>query len=115
MHGKSSADEAAETARKTFEEGTTSANLPSITVPASELDGGAGLLGLMVAAGLAGSNGEARRHIKSGAVKVNDKSVSDERMMIDNSQLIEGAIKLSFGKKKNVLVKPGIGFSSAKT
>ncbi|MEE9313730.1 MAG: tyrosine--tRNA ligase [Rhizobiaceae bacterium] len=106
VHGKPAADKAAETARKTFEEGKTSANLPTVTVPAADLEAGAGLLGLMVAAGLAGSNGEARRHIKSGAVKVNDAPISDERINIDASHLIDGAVKLSFGKKKNVLVKP---------
>ncbi len=107
VHGKPAASEAAETARKTFEEGTTSANLPSVTVPASDIETGMGLLGLMVTAGLASSNGEARRHIKSGAVRINDNPVKDERMEIDTNHLIDGAIKLSFGKKKNILIKAG--------
>ena len=106
VHGQDAANIAAETARKTFEEGKTAADLPSVSVPSSELEAGMGLLGLMVAAGLASSDGEARRHIKGGAVKINDQPVSDDGTKVDTSALVDGAVKLSFGKKKNVLIKP---------
>ncbi|MEP2945165.1 MAG: tyrosine--tRNA ligase [Lentilitoribacter sp.] len=106
-HGREQADAAAETARKTFEEGAVAQDLPSINVPAGDLSEGVGLLSLIVSAGLAGSNGEARRHIKGGAIKINDKQVTDERMMItDNAASDEGVIKLSMGKKKHVLIRP---------
>jgi tyrosyl-tRNA synthetase len=106
VHGRQAAEEAAETARKTFEEGALSANLPTIEIPKGELDAGTGLLTLLVSAGLAGSNGEARRHVKGGAVRVNDDPVGDERMTVDAGHLADGVIKLSLGKKKHVLVKP---------
>ena len=107
VHGKEAAELAAETARKTFEEGAISADLPTISIASSTLEDGAGLLGLIVEAGLAKSNGEARRHIKGGAIKVNDKGVSDEGMSLDSGYLNDdGTIKLSFGKKKHVLLKP---------
>ena len=107
LHGRTAAEEAAETARKTFEEGTLAENLPSIAVPASELDGGIGLLSLFVTAGLAGSNGEARRHVKGGAVRVNDVSVTDERRVVGSADLTDdGVVKLSLGKKKHILVRP---------
>ncbi|MCY6380627.1 tyrosine--tRNA ligase [Hoeflea prorocentri] len=107
LHGRKAAEEAAETARKTFEEGLAAENLPTIEIPASELDAGIGLLNLFVSAGLAASNGEARRHVKGGAVKVNDKQVTDERRAVDKSDLTEdGIIKLSLGKKKHMLVRP---------
>lgn len=106
-HGRAQAEAAAETARKTFEEGAVAQDLPSINVAASELKDGVGLLSLIVSAGLAGSNGEARRHIKGGAIKINDKQVTDERTMItDNATSDEGVIKLSMGKKKHVLIRP---------
>ncbi|WP_275429772.1 S4 domain-containing protein, partial [Proteus mirabilis] len=70
------------TARTTFEEGALAANLPSIDIAAGELEGGIGILTLLVKAGLAGSNGEARRHIQGGAVRVNDASVSDEKAQV---------------------------------
>ena len=106
LHGRAAAEEAAETARKTFEEGALAETLPTVEVPASELDSGIGLLALLVSAGLAGSNGEARRHVKGGAVRVNDEPVSDERMAIGRQALKDGVMKLSVGRKKHVLVRP---------
>ncbi|MCZ7930803.1 tyrosine--tRNA ligase [Agrobacterium leguminum] len=107
LHGRAAAEEAAETARKTFEEGALAENLPSIEVPTSELDAGLGVLSLIVRAGLAGSNGEARRHVQGGAVKINDVSVSDERQTVGSGEITgDGVIKLSVGKKKHVLVRP---------
>lgn len=107
LHGRAAADEAAETARKTFEEGAIADNLPSIDVTVAELDAGLGLLGLIVRAGLAASNGEARRHVQGGAVRINDTQVSDERMTIGSSAVTaDGVIKLSLGKKKHILVRP---------
>ena len=105
-HGAEAAGEAAETARKTFEEGAVAETLPTVEVPQVDLDAGAGLLSLIVAAGLAGSNGEARRHVKGGAVRLNDEPVSDERRTIGPADLQEGVAKLSVGRKKHVLVRP---------
>lgn len=106
VHGRAAAEEAAETARKTFEEGALSQNLPTIEVAASDLSAGTGLLTLLVAAGLAASNGEARRHVKGGAVRVNDEPVGDARMSVDERFVADGVVKLSLGKKKHVLVRP---------
>lgn len=107
LHGRAAAEEAAETARKTFEEGALAENLPSIEIASGELNAGIGILSLFVTAGLAGSNGEARRHIKGGAVRINDSQVSDERRVISDADLTQdGVIKLSLGKKKHLLVRP---------
>jgi tyrosyl-tRNA synthetase len=106
LHGRAAADQAAETARKTFEEGSVSDDLPTVTIPAATLDAGVGILALFVTAGLAGSNGEARRHVQGGAVKVNDQTVTDERLLLTQAYVADnGAIKLSLGKKKHVLVR----------
>ncbi|MBP1875292.1 tyrosyl-tRNA synthetase [Ensifer adhaerens] len=107
LHGRAAAEQAAETARKTFEEGAVSENLPSVDVPASELDAGIGLLSLVVRAGLAASNGEARRHVQGGAVRINDQAISDERRLIGSGDVTsDGIVKLSLGKKKHILVRP---------
>jgi tyrosyl-tRNA synthetase len=103
LHGRAAAEEAAETARRTFEEGQSAAGLPTITL---DLDGGTGLLAACVAAGFASSNGEARRSVQGGAVRVNDQAVSDEKLMLTRALLVDGVVKLSMGKKKHVLVKP---------
>lgn len=107
LHGREAAEKAAETARKTFEEGAVSHDLPKIEVSASELKTGIGLLTLLVKAGFAKSNGEARRHVQGGGVRINDDLVSDEARMINEDDVNkDGIVKLSFGKKKHVLVKP---------
>ena len=107
LHGRDAAEQAAETARKTFEEGAIAENLPSIDIAGSELEAGLGLLTLLVRAGLAGSNGEARRHVQGGAVRINDTPVSDERRTVGPVDVTgDGVIKLSLGRKKHILVRP---------
>ncbi|MEP0520919.1 MAG: tyrosine--tRNA ligase [Hyphomicrobiales bacterium] len=105
LHGRTEAEKAQETARKTFEEGALSADLPTVDVASNDL-AELGILTALVTAGLASSNSEARRHIKGGAVKVNDKPFTDERGSIGTTDLTqEGVVKLSLGKKKHVLLK----------
>jgi tyrosyl-tRNA synthetase len=107
LHGRDAANTAAETARQTFEQGTIAESLPTVEISAGELETGAGVLGLFVKAGLVASNGEARRQIKGGGLRVNDAAVTDEKMILTSSNLTpEGVIKLSMGKKKHVLLKP---------
>jgi tyrosyl-tRNA synthetase len=107
LHGRDAANTAAETARQTFEEGAIAESLPTVEIPRGELDAGAGVLGLFVKAGLVASNGEARRQIKGGGLRVNDAAVTDEKMVLNAGNLTpEGVIKLSMGRKKHVLLKP---------
>jgi len=107
VHGRATAEEAATTARRTFEEGTLAETLPTVEIPRAELKGGLGVLTGFVKAGLVNSNGEARRQIKGGGLKVNDATVTDEKMILTLSDLTpEGVIKLSLGKKRHVLLKP---------
>ena len=106
VHGRAGAEQAAETARKTFEEGVLADTLPTITLPAAELDAGVGVLAAFVRVGLVASTGEARRQIKSGGLRVNDATLNDERATLTAANLQEGVVKLSLGKKKHVLLKP---------
>jgi tyrosyl-tRNA synthetase len=107
LHGRDAANAASETARQTFEEGTLAESLPSIEIPSGELEAGLGVLAAFVRAGLVASNGEARRQIKGGGMRVNDAAVSDEKMMLTPRDLTpEGVIKLSLGKKRHILLRP---------
>lgn len=107
LHGREAAGQAAETARKTFEEGALAESLPTVQVPAAEINEGVGVLALFVKAGLAGSNGEARRHVQGGAVRINDQPVNDEKLVVGSGDVTDdGVIKLSLGKKKHILVRP---------
>lgn len=106
MHGREAALAASETARRTFEEGAIAEDLPSIDVSRSELDSGLGVLTGFVKAGLVASNGEARRQIKSGGLRVNDQPVADDKMLLTATHLTsEGVIKLSMGRKRHVLLR----------
>ena len=104
-HGREVADEAAETARKTFEEGVTGDALPTIEIPRSEFADGIAAFALFARAGLAASNGEARRLIKGGGARLNDGAVSDEAQKVTAADASDGVIKLSAGKKRHALVK----------
>lgn len=104
-HGESAAIEAAETARKTFEEGVASDNLPTVEIPEAELVAGIPAFALFVRAGLAESNGDAKRLIKGGGGKVNDAVLDNETKPVSMADLKDGAIKLTAGKKRHILVK----------
>lgn len=105
-HGRAEADRAAETARQTFEGSGLSASLPTVEVPQVELGSGISVLAAFTRAGLTSSNGDARRQIAGGGLRVNDEAVSDEKLALTNAHLRDGVIKLSLGKKKHVLLKP---------
>jgi tyrosyl-tRNA synthetase len=104
-HGAEQAAVAAETARLAFEEGEAAATLPSVDVPAGDLEVGIPAFRLFALAGLAASNGEARRLIRGGGAKVNDSAITDEGGLITAAALREGAIKLSAGRKQHRLVR----------
>ena len=108
LHGRDAAQQAARTARETFEDGTMSATLPTVDVPRDEIEKGLGVLSAFSdKTGLVSSNGEARRQIKGGGLKVNDATVTDDKMVLSKKDLTpEGVIKLSLGRKKHVLIKP---------
>lgn len=104
-HGRAAAEKAEATALETFEGGGTSADLPSVDVDASQLAEGLGVLQAFVMADLAKSNGEARRLVQGGGAKVNDAPQNDHAAVLTQADIVDGAIKLSFGKKRHVLLK----------
>ncbi|MFT8767993.1 MAG: tyrosine--tRNA ligase [Gluconobacter cerinus] len=105
-HGRTAAEEAAETARKVFEQGSTTAALPEIDLPANMLAEGLPAFRVFQEAGLAASGGEARRLIRGGGGRVNDVVISDENQTFTLDDLREGTLKVSSGKKKHILIRP---------
>jgi tyrosyl-tRNA synthetase len=104
-HGRASAEAAAETARRVFEEGAVGEELP--TVASDRLGQGQPLLDFLVQAQLVESKSDARRQIRAGAVRINDAPVKDEMRVVSTSDLTpEGVVKLSGGRKKHPLVRP---------
>ncbi|MET1047212.1 MAG: tyrosine--tRNA ligase, partial [Hyphomicrobium sp.] len=107
LHGRDKAEAAAETARKTFEQGALAADLPTVEISRGELHTGLGVLTAFAKAGLVASNSEARRQIQGGGLKVNDELVTSDKATLSVTDTgSTGVIKLSLGKKKHVLLKP---------
>lgn len=105
-HGESAAQSAAQTARRTFEEGLSGDTLPTFNVSAENLNSGISVLDLLVTAGLSTSKSEARKLIQGGGARVNDTCISDEKTLIGKGSLTsEGFIKLSAGKKRHALIR----------
>jgi len=105
-HGRVAAEEAFETARRTFEQGVLAEGLPSFEVESARLKEGIPVATLAHLAGLVRSSSDARRSIQGGGLRLNDAAVSDVRAMATLDDVKDGVIKLSLGKKNHVLVKP---------
>ena len=106
-HGRSAAQEAAETARRTFEEGAIAEGLPTFEIARDQLAAGIGIASLAHISGLTTSSGEARRFIQGGGLRVNDAAIGDVKAALGLADLTpEGVIKLSVGRKKHILIKP---------
>jgi len=106
VHGREAAEQAAATAAATFEAGALDLSLPTTDVPRSELKAGLGILAALVLAGLATSNGEARRALQGGGIRLNAQPVSDDKLVLTEANLLpEGVLKLSSGKKRHALLR----------
>lgn len=103
LHGQEAAKTSETTAQQTFVSGQTAAGLPSVDVTSAELTG-MGILSAATKVNLAGSNGEARRHIKAGALKLNDEKVTTHERTLSDADIIDGVVKISVGKKKHALL-----------
>lgn len=105
LHGREEARKAEDAARATFEQGARSADLPTVTISRAEFDQGLRVANALAKAGLVTSNAEGKRAIASKAASVNDVLVTDETAVLSDADIVDGAIKLSFGKKKHALLK----------
>ena len=95
------------TAREVFESGAIGGELPQVAVPRDALERGMPAFELFARAGLAASNSEARRLIKGGGARINDRIVSGETTPVSLADLDpRGHIKLSAGRKRHALVRP---------
>ncbi|MBD3770068.1 MAG: tyrosine--tRNA ligase [Rhodobacterales bacterium] len=106
LHGEAAAKESEAAASAVFAGGGTAAALPTVEIPSTALFNEYLVAAAFTAAGLTESNGEARRLIKQGAAKLNDKAITDQNATLAETDVVDGAIKLSAGKKRHALVKP---------
>ncbi len=105
-HGRAAALDAAQTARRTFEEGVIAEGLPTFEIARTAFEGGIAVANLAQISGLTASTGEARRFIQGGGLRINDAVVSDVKAVVGLADLTpEGVVKLSVGRKKHMLIK----------
>ncbi len=104
LHGAEATRKAEETAKTTFEQGGTAIGLPTFEISAIDYSD---MLAIEAAifSGLASSKGEARRHIKGGALKINDTKITDETHQMSQADIVDGVIKISVGKKRHALIR----------
>ncbi len=106
LHGHADAEKAEKTASTIFGgSAETVTALPTFNVTQAEIATGLRVAAAFVRAGLVASNGEAKRHIAAGALRVNDIAVSDENAALGAADIVDGVIKLSLGKKKHALLR----------
>ena len=105
LHGKNKALEAERTAKDTFEEGVIGKNIPIVKIEKKKLSIGINILDFVVMSNLLLSKSEVRRAIKNKGVKINNDTVNDDKTIINESFFINNLCKLSFGKKKHVVIK----------
>tara|TARA_B100001057_G_scaffold494770_1_gene592065 strand:+ start:686 stop:1915 length:1230 start_codon:yes stop_codon:yes gene_type:complete len=105
LHGKREAKKSEETAKKTFSENSLGLALPSIYVNRGQLEKGLNIIDLIILSNLENSKSEIRRLIKGNGVKINNQTITDEKLMIDSDFFKEKKIKLSLGKKRHIKVE----------
>jgi tyrosyl-tRNA synthetase len=103
-HGEEAAQAAGVTARRAFEEGENASGLPSLDIARTELESGLSLAQLFVKAGLASSKSDARRLVGNSGARLNGSVVQDADVQVTAADLVDGALKLTAGKKRHVLV-----------
>ena len=105
LHGDEEAKRSEETAKQTFEGRVLGDNLPTIQIMKKKLDNQLNIIDLIVMSKLENSKSEIRRLIKGNGVKINNQTISDEKMLISKTLFKDNLIKLSLGKKKHIKVE----------
>jgi len=104
LHGKNEAKKSEETAKKTFTENSLGSALPSISVNKNQIDN-LNIVDLIILSKLEKSKSEIRRLIKGNGVKINNKTVNDEKLIVSKNFFQKKMIKLSLGKKRHIKVE----------
>ena len=105
LHGKKAAENSEQAAKEAFSGNSLGSNLPSIKIKAKDLDQRISIIELIVLSKLETSKSEIRRLIKGNAIKINDKTISDEKLIINNKLFNNNYLKLSIGKKRHIKIE----------
>ncbi len=105
LHGKKAALNSEQAAKEAFSGNSLGSNLPTIRVNLKDLNHQIGIIDLIILTKLEGSKSEIRRLLKGNAIKINDKLVEDEKLIIDDKLFNQNYLKLSIGKKRHIKIE----------
>ena len=105
LHGEKAAQNSGQAAKEAFSGSSLGSNLPSIKVKIKNLDNQINIIDLIILSKLESSKSEIRRLIKGNAIKINDKMILNEKLIIDNKLFNEKYFKLSVGKKRHIKIE----------
>tara|TARA_B100000787_G_scaffold105075_1_gene77911 strand:+ start:1 stop:729 length:729 start_codon:yes stop_codon:yes gene_type:complete len=105
LHGKLESKNSEETAKKTFTDNLIGEGLPFISISQKKLNEKITLIDLIVLSKLESSKSEIRRLIKGNGIRINNKVIADEKLIVTKNLFQNNLIKLSLGKKRHIKVK----------
>ena len=105
LHGKKAAQNSEQAAREAFSGTSIGSNLPSVKIRSKELNKKISIIDLIILSKLENSKSEIRRLLKGNAVKINDKLINDEKLIINNKLFNKNYLKLSIGKKRHLKIE----------
>jgi tyrosyl-tRNA synthetase len=105
LHGKDAAKNSEQAAKEAFSGNSLGSNLPSIKINKKNINNKLDIIDLVILSKLEKSKSEIRRLIKGNAVKINDKIISDEKLILTNELFNENYLKLSIGKKRHLKIE----------
>ena len=105
LHGKKEAKNSEKIAKDTFSDNSSGLNLPSIKIEKDLLSKKLNIIDLIIISKFENSKSEIRRLIKGKAVKLNNETVNDEKLFIENSFFNDNYLKLSIGKKRHIKIE----------
>ena len=105
LHGKSAAKKSEKTAKETFSINSSGSTLPSISIKSNDISKNINIIDFVIFSKLENSKSEVRRLIKGRAIKINNKVIDDEKLIINSSFFKEKFLKLSVGKKRHIKIK----------
>jgi len=105
LHGKKAAQNSEQAAKEAFSGNSLGANLPSVKIKLKDLNKQMGIIDLIILSKLENSKSEIRRLFKGNAIKINDKLINDEKIVIKKELFNENYLKLSIGKKRHIKIE----------
>ena len=105
LHGKNAAQNAEQAAKEAFSGNSLGSSLPTVKLKSKDLNKQINIIDLIIISKLEKSKSEVRRLLRGNAIKINDKLIKDEKLIINNESFNKDYLKLSIGKKRHIKIE----------